>query len=169
MRWRLFGALASMTLGALAVSCGLENVALKGTWRNRTGQLLVISGDFSGRLTQTPTCSPELAVDMERDPWGGWAVRFHPDQRIFYPLRQKQFFSGESFCSSEGSKPMCNFCKLEGSTMECEPTHQDIVGSGVSVTHDCSWTRVVLTTTTSTVNPACTKAELDVRCHRDMP
>ena len=31
MRWRLCGALSSMLLGALAVSCGLENVALKGT------------------------------------------------------------------------------------------------------------------------------------------
>ncbi|MFO0723391.1 MAG: hypothetical protein U1E65_06400 [Myxococcota bacterium] len=166
---RRLGVLSALLLAVVFFSCGLENVALEGAWKNQTGQLLLIAGDFSGRLTQTPTCTPELKVDLERDPWGGWAIRFHPDQRISYPLRQKQFFTGDSFCSSEGSKPMCNFCRVTGTTMTCESTHQDIVGSGVSVTHDCNWTRVTLTASTSTVNPACTAAELDVRCHRDTP
>ena len=69
MRWRLCGALSSVRLGACAVSCGLENVTFTCTWRNRSGQLLVIEGDFTVRLTQTPTCCPEVAVDMGRVPW----------------------------------------------------------------------------------------------------
>lgn len=147
------------------VACGVEsNPGVIGVWRNGTHQVLNVRPDLTGWLTQSATCSPTLEVSLERDPFGGWAIRFEPNQRIFYPPIQKRFFLGESFCSSPGSMPMCNFCQVEETRMTCDATRQEIVGSGVRVSHDCSWLSVPTTTTSSVPPAACGRRARDPTC-----
>lgn len=152
-RARAWCALVFAGVGALAWACGTEDSGVVGLWQNGTRQVMNVRPDLTAFLTQAATCTPTLEVDLERDPFGGWAIRFDSNQRVFYPPVQRRFFRGESFCSSPGSKPMCNFCQLEETKMVCEPTAQEIVGSGVRIAHDCTWLRIA-TTTTATVPPA---------------
>lgn len=148
-------------------ACGTEDTKLVGLWRNGTGQVMNVRSDLSAYLTQASTCSPTLEVDLERDPFGGWAIRFDANQRVFYPPVQQRFFRGDSFCASPSSKPMCTFCQVEDTKMVCEVTEQDIVGSGVRISHDCTWLRVA-TTTTATVAPlSCGLRAREPQCNED--
>jgi hypothetical protein len=160
-------AAGAAALGLLALgtpACGTEDTTLPGRWQNGTRQVLEIRPDLSGWLTQAATCTPTLEVDLERDPFGGWAIRFDDNQRIHYPPVQQRFFEGDSFCSTPGSKPMCNFCQLEETKLTCEPTKQEIVGSGVRITHDCTWLRVGTTSTSSIPPAACGRRARTAAC-----
>lgn len=143
-----------LVLGALAaVACGLSDNDVVGKWENGSGQLMVVRSDLTGFLTQSATCTPTIEIAMERDPFGAWAVRINPNQRVFFPPDQVKNFQAKSFCSSPGTKPMCDFCRVEGTRMDCDSPEQEIVGAGSRVTHNCHWLNV-LTTSTATVAPA---------------
>lgn len=146
----------------LLAGCGVDDPEILGAWKNRSGQQLIVGGDMSGQLTQAATCTPQLIVFIERDPFDGYAIRFEPSQRIFYPPAQQQAFFGESFCSSKKSVPMCRFCQIDGAEMICESPEQEIVGSGAGVVHDCNWVRSTATSTAPA--PGCRPSDLVVEC-----
>ena len=146
----------------LAAGCGVDDAEILGSWTNRSGQQLIVGGDMSAQLTQAATCTPDLIAIIERDPFDGYAIRFEPNQRIFYPPSQQGAFFGESFCSSKKSVPMCRFCQVDGQEMVCESPEQEIVGAGVGVVHDCNWARSILTSTAAP--QVCRPSDLVVEC-----
>jgi hypothetical protein len=162
-------ALGLLVLGALAAlaGCGPEDFPLVGLWQNGSGQQLALGPGQVGTLTQTATCAPNLAVAAVRDPFGGWSIDFDDDQRIFYPPSIAADFTGEAYCASSGTKPMCAFCRRAEDRLDCEPTEQEIIGQGKSVTHDCSFRFVSTATVVKRTWPRqCTAVDRDPRCNR---
>ncbi len=140
----------------VAIACSPNPPAVSGRWTNKTKQLLVIEEDLSGRLTQEARCSPQINVTIHRDPLDAYSIVFNENQPVYFPVVQRPFFEpNEFFCASKDSTPMCNFCLVqENNSLDCEETEQKISGRGGLVTHDCTWTRVT-TTTTSTSSMGC--------------
>jgi hypothetical protein len=139
----------------VAFACNPDEPELIGRWSNTTKQTLVIESDLSGRLTQEATCAPDLQMAIHRDPWDAYAFFFVDNQAIYFPVEQKALFApNEYFCASKDSVAMCRFCRLaDADHLECEQTEQKITGRGAFVTHDCNWTRVqTSSTTTSSVS-----------------
>jgi hypothetical protein len=145
--------LSSASILAL-LSCKPDEPEIVGAWRNDTQQLLVIEPNLTGKLLQERMCAPPLVVSIHRDPFDAYAIRFDPNQLVYFPLVQKELFApSEYFCASKDSVPMCQFCRVEDKTMSCTTTEQKITGRGATVVHNCNWRRVE--TTTATISDMC--------------
>lgn len=151
-------------------ACRPSPAEIIGAWANQEGQVLLVDDALSGQVSQIAPCAAPLEIQIRRDPYDAFAIRFRESQLVHIPPKQRAMFGGaEFFCSSRESVPMCQFCRVDGSEMGCTPTHQKIATTGASVTHPCTWTRLDVTATSSisttpNIAPECPSAAGTTGC-----
>lgn len=151
----------------LVFACGSDTAEIIGVWKNGTDQILDVGSDLRGTLTQTNRCAPRLAMFMHRDPFDNYAIRFEPNQNVFFPVDiAEQFLPNEFFCSSRDSVPMCRFCRVDGDALRCEAPEQDLARINPKVKHDCAWVRVstASTATIATSTAGCPRLPEESDC-----
>ncbi len=135
---------------ALWAACSPDAPKIVGTWRNRDKQILTVNPTLKGTVYQLTACAPPLAVDIHRDPYDAYAIQFEIDQTVYFPPAEASRFGGaQFFCSSSDSDPMCSFCRINGRSMTCMAPEQKISGFGATVMHDCNWTQLSTSPTSS--------------------
>jgi hypothetical protein len=132
------------------LACSPDAAKVVGTWVNREKVYLTVEKDLRGQVYQLTACARPLTVKIHRDPFDSYSIQFDKDQTLYFPPRIKSLFGGaEFFCSSADSDPMCSFCRIDGKQMTCTAPEQKITGFGATVQHDCVWTQVSTSATSS--------------------